>query len=119
MLRRVLRGATVLACAGGAGGCSLFFDLGRDQCDTVKDCERAGFADAASESHVCVPRQVGSGGGGGAAGDGGTGGAPDPAWACLGSFVTPVPPEGEPIAHSFRFEYATAAGVPPVGLALK
>jgi hypothetical protein len=30
-----------------------------------------------------------------------------------------MPPDGEPVAHSFRFEYATSAGMPPPGLSVK
>jgi hypothetical protein len=123
-----LRAATLLGCAalaGAAAGCSLAFDLGRQQCENTSDCEIAGFKGAVCKDHVCVPPAGPGGPGGGGAGAGagsgagGSGGAPDPAWACLGSFQTPQPPAGQNIAYQYRFEYATQANVVPAGLTVK
>ena len=124
-MRRFSGAAAVLVCAGNSA-CSLFFDLGRVQCDTAADCSQAGFSDASCADHVCVPLSSDPAGGGGDGGTGGTqatggqGGTPvEPGWECLGSFVTPVPEGDDPVAHNIRFEYATQAGVPPVGLSIK
>lgn len=96
-----------------ASSCSLAFDLGREQCTSAADCTALGSEGATCVDNVCVPA---AGTGGGATGGGGAGGGVDPAWACLGSFETPT---AAMIAHTFRFEYATAAGVPPPDLAIE
>jgi hypothetical protein len=114
MARGLLRSAGALgafvAVALVATSCSLAFDLGREQCAGDGDCAALGADGAKCVDNVCV---VGSSGTGG---DGGGGGGVDPAWACLGSFETPT---ATTIAHKFRFEYATAAGVPPPDLAIE
>ncbi len=104
-------GAAVLFVAG--GGCSIAFDLDREQCTEASDC--SGFANATCQDNVCVALDVSGGGGAGGSG----GGAVDPQWACLPGFEAPVPP-GDTIQHNYRVEMATGApGTVPMGLAIE
>lgn len=95
-----------------AVGCSLAFDLGREQCSSRSDCDDLGLPGAECVESVCVEAQ-------GAGGTGGAGTQLPPNWECIDDFVAPDP-MGEDIVHTYRFEIATSvAGTPPVNLAVK
>lgn len=101
------------------GGCSIAFDLDREQCETNDDCAALGFAGATcGADKVCVTASDGGGGQGGE-GQGGSGGSPLPEnFACLDGYTAPDP--GATVHHDYRFEIATAdPGTPPVNAMMK
>lgn len=100
------------------GGCSLAFDLDREQCETNEDCAALGLTDATcSADKVCVAGGTGGNGQGGE-GTGGAGGDPPlpENFACIEGYQAPDP--GDMIAHEYRFEKATN-GDPPTNASLK
>jgi hypothetical protein len=98
-----------------AVGCSLAFDLGREQCSSRTDCENLGLPDSDCVEKVCVEIQS-------AGGQGGQGGSDvplPPNWDCIDDFVAPDP-MGEDILHTYRFEIATSdPGTPPENLEVR
>jgi hypothetical protein len=63
-----------------AGGCTLIFPSGNEQCESAADCADRGFTNAACVDNLCV---ASDGGGGSGVGGMGTGG--NSKWGCIGT----------------------------------
>lgn len=101
-------------------GCSIAFELDREQCATTSDCSAQGFENAECRDQICVEVQGQGGGGAGGGGDGGQGGSEPPLpanFACLEDFEPPELPEM--IHHRYLFQNVIGGAPPPADATVK